>query len=58
MSKYDKFLEMKLEDVSDYLLSRLCELGEDQVGIELKGRDDKTDEIMVLTVSLRKGDLK
>lgn len=56
--KSDELLEMKLSDVSDYLLSRLCELGEDQVGVELKGKDDKTEEIMVLTVILRKGDLK
>ena len=54
----DRLLEMKLADVSDLLLEKLCESGNDFIKFDLPGCNVKTKERFVLTVCLRKGDLK
>lgn len=54
----DELLEMKLNDISDLLLEKLCESGNNFITFNLPGCDIKTKERFVLTVCLRKGDLE
>ena len=55
VDSYD-LLDMKLSDVSDLLLEKLCESGKDAVKVELPGCDLKTRERMKLVIFLVKGD--
>lgn len=49
-------LEMKLCDVSDLLLEKICESGKDCIKVDLPGCNVKTNERFVLRVCLCKGD--
>ena len=57
VDSYD-LLDMKLADISDLLLQRLCESGNDHIQVELPGCDVKNRERFVLTVSLRKDEVE
>ena len=52
----DELLDMKLNEVSDLLLQKLCESGNDVIKVELPGCDMKTKEHMKLIIFLCKGD--
>jgi hypothetical protein len=54
----DELLEMKLCDVSDLLLEKLCESGNDFIKFDLPGCNVKSRERFVLRVMLCKGDLE
>jgi len=54
----DDLLEMKLCDVSDLLLEKLCESGNDCIKADLPGCNVKSRERFVLSVILKKGDLE
>ena len=53
---YNEWMQLTLQEISNRLMVRRCELGQDKVGVLLKGKDPETDEIMELTVTLKKED--
>lgn len=53
---YNEWMNCTLQEISDRLMVRRCELNQDKVGILLKGKDPETGEIMELTVTLKKGE--
>ena len=52
----DELLEMKLAEISDLMLCKLTETGEDTFQVNLPGCNVKTKERFTLTVSLTKGE--